>query len=138
MANITTYLNNIKNAVFGRDVRDSIHDAIKQCYDDASINGNANMEVTLARGEYNNLNERLDSHSSQIKEKENEINILQDQIPLKANSSDIISLEERKANTVDVDRKINAVASGSPRETFNTLEELKVKYPEGNNNIYLV
>ncbi len=37
MANITTYLNNIKNAVFGRDVRDSIVYAIKQCYNDASI-----------------------------------------------------------------------------------------------------
>ena len=74
MANITTYLNNIKNAMFGKDVRDSIHDAIKQCYDDASTNGNANMEVTLARGEYNNLNERLDNHSSQIKENEKNFN----------------------------------------------------------------
>ena len=29
--------------MFGKDVRQSIHDAIKQCYDDASINhDNAN------------------------------------------------------------------------------------------------
>ena len=71
MANIQTYLNNIKTAVFGSEVRDSIHDAIQQCYDDASAKDNANMEVKMARGEYENLGKRLDSHSSQIKEKVN-------------------------------------------------------------------
>ena len=71
MANIKTYLNNIKTAVFGSEVRDSIHDAIQQCYDDASAKDNANMEVKMARGEYENLGKRLDSHSSQIKEKAN-------------------------------------------------------------------
>ena len=69
MANIKTYLNNIKTAVFGSEVRDSIHDAIQQCYDDASAKDNANMEVKMARGEYENLGKRLDSHSSQIKDK---------------------------------------------------------------------
>ena len=68
MANIKTYLNNIKTAVFGSEVRDSIHDAIQQCYDDASAKDNANMEVKMARGEYENLGKRLDSHSSQIKD----------------------------------------------------------------------
>ena len=72
MANIKTYLNNIKTAVFGSEVRDSIHDAIQQCYDDASAKDNANMEVKMARGEYENLGKRLDSHSSQIKEKAND------------------------------------------------------------------
>ena len=71
MANIKTYLNNIKTAVFGSEVRDSIHDAIQQCYDDASAKDNANMEVKMARGEYENLGKRLDSHSSQIKDIEN-------------------------------------------------------------------
>ena len=55
MANIKNELNNIKSAVFGKDVRNSIHDAIEQCYTDASINGNANMEVKLARGTHNTL-----------------------------------------------------------------------------------
>lgn len=68
MANIQTNLNKIKNAVLGIEVRDSIHDAIKQCYDDASAKDNANMEVKMARGEYENLGKRLDSHSSQIKD----------------------------------------------------------------------
>lgn len=37
MASIQNELNNIKNAIYGRDVRDSIHDAIKKCYDDVAI-----------------------------------------------------------------------------------------------------
>ncbi len=57
---ISNHLNKIKNAVFGKDVRGAIHDAIKQCYDDASINhDNANMEVKLARGTHDTLNDRL-------------------------------------------------------------------------------
>lgn len=63
MANIQNYLNQIKTAVFGKDVRESIHNAIKQCYDDAAVNhDNANMEVKLARGSYNTLNDRLDEN----------------------------------------------------------------------------
>lgn len=61
MANITNYLNKIKTAVYGKDVRGAIHDAIKQVYDDASVNhDNANMEVKIARGTHNTLNDRLD------------------------------------------------------------------------------
>lgn len=58
---ITNYLNKIKTAVYGKDVRGAIHDAIKQVYDDASVNhDNANMEVKLARGTHTTLNDRLD------------------------------------------------------------------------------
>ncbi|MCV9884695.1 SGNH/GDSL hydrolase family protein [Metabacillus halosaccharovorans] len=53
-------LNKIKSAVFGKDVRQAIYDAIKEAYDDASSNGNANMEVSIARGTEPNLNSRLD------------------------------------------------------------------------------
>ena len=57
---IQNYLNQIKTAVFGKDVRQSIHDAIKQCYDDASVDhDNANMEVKLARGTHETLNDRI-------------------------------------------------------------------------------
>ena len=57
---ITNYLNKIKTAVYGKDVRGAIHDAIKECYDDASVNhDNANMEVKMARGTHNTLNDRL-------------------------------------------------------------------------------
>ena len=64
---ITNYLNKIKTAVYGRDVRSAIHDAIKECYDDASVNhNNANMEVKLARGFHNTLNERLDNSEQKL------------------------------------------------------------------------
>lgn len=79
MANIQNYLNQIKTAVFGKDVRESIHDAIKQCYDDATVNhDNANMEVKLARGSHNTLNDRLDENE---KNQEN----LSSQLDTKAN-----------------------------------------------------
>ena len=54
---ITNKLNQIKNAIYGKEVRGAIHDAIKQVYDDASVNhDNANMEVKMARGTHNTLN----------------------------------------------------------------------------------
>ena len=60
MASIQEHLDRIKNAIFGKDVRQAIHDSIKQCYDDAAVNhDNANMEVKLARGSHNTLNDRL-------------------------------------------------------------------------------
>lgn len=59
---ISNHLNKIKNAIYGKEVRGAIHDAIKQVYDDASVNhDNANMEVKLARGTHNTLNDRLDN-----------------------------------------------------------------------------
>ena len=80
MANIHECLNSIENAIYGKDVRKAIHDAIKTCYDDASINDNANMEVKLARGSHNTLNNRL----TEADKKQNE---LSSQLDSKANIS---------------------------------------------------
>ena len=44
MSNIQNYLTQILSAVYGKDVRQSIHDAIKQCYDDVS-NQSLNTEA---------------------------------------------------------------------------------------------
>ena len=81
---IQNYLDKIKTALFGKDVRQAIHDAIKQCYDDASVeHDNANMEVKLARGVYNTLNDRLEESdkiqkefSSSLDNMENNQNVL--------------------------------------------------------------
>lgn len=51
MADILSYLNAIKTAVYGKDVRNSIHDAIKQCYDD----GKAGSIDPTARSQIANL-----------------------------------------------------------------------------------
>lgn len=56
---IQEHLNKIRNAVYGHEVRESIAKGIETAYDDASENGNANMEVKLARGTNPNLNARL-------------------------------------------------------------------------------
>lgn len=61
MKSITELLTDIKSAIFGKDVRNSIHDAIKTCYEDATKIGNSNMEVSLARGKFETLNQRLDN-----------------------------------------------------------------------------
>lgn len=48
---ITTYLNNIKTAVYGEEVRGSIHDAIRQCY----LDGKVGATDLVAREQLNNL-----------------------------------------------------------------------------------
>lgn len=67
MASIQTYLNRILSSRYGRDVRQSIHDAIQKCYDDASVeHDNVNMEVKNARGTHATLNDRFVSVEGQI------------------------------------------------------------------------
>ena len=56
---IQEHLNKIRNAVKGSEVRESIAKGIETAYDDASENGNANMEVKIARGTHPNLRDRL-------------------------------------------------------------------------------
>ena len=81
---IQNYLNQIKSAVFGKDVRQSIHDAIKQCYDDASIDhDNANMEVKLARGSHDTLNERFTSVEENIKNNSEQLDNIVEQFESK-------------------------------------------------------
>lgn len=80
-------LNTIKNAVYGNEVRNAIVDSIEECYNDASKNGNANMEVSIARGTYNTLNERLNENDSVV---------------------------SQKADKSYVDTKVNAVSRGTP------------------------
>ena len=95
---IQNYLNQIKNAVFGKDVRQSIHDAIKQCYDDASVDhDNANMEVKLARGSHTTLNDRLneseknqDNLSSQLDTKAHELNNKINEVAEKGTTVEVI------------------------------------------------
>lgn len=64
MASIIELIKNIRNARLGKDVRESIASAIEQTYEDASKDGNANMEVAQARGTYETLKKRLDNSDS--------------------------------------------------------------------------
>lgn len=99
MANIQDKLNNIKNALFGKDVRNSIHDGIdainkevesttnrqehlETTFDQLTINaGNSNAEIVDARvGEngksYAKLGDRLDSVDSQLEQKAKNIDLV--------------------------------------------------------------
>lgn len=98
---IQNYLNQIKSAVFGKDVRQSIHDAIKQCYDDASIDhDNANMEVKLARGSHDTLNERFTSVEENIKNNS-------EQLDKKANNNDVRNKYYDAVKGLDTETPIN-------------------------------
>ena len=98
MASIQSYLNQIKNDVFGKDVRESIHDAIKQCYDDATVNhDNANMEVKLARGTHDTLNDRL------VENEKNQEN-LSSQLDRKVNYFETVA-SMKTSNKIKKDRR---------------------------------
>ena len=93
MANIQNELNNIKSAIYGKDVRNSIHDAIRQCYDDASVNNdNANMEVKLARGIHNTLSDRLSESDKKQKELSSQLEHKASQIELEVERQRINNL----------------------------------------------
>lgn len=56
---IDQYLKVIKEGVFGRDVRQAIHDGIERVYEDATFDDNTNMEVAKARGVFDTLSQNL-------------------------------------------------------------------------------
>ena len=84
MASIQEHLDKIKNAVFGKDVRQSIHDGLnkinqeteitskkqeklERTFDELIINaGNSNAEVAAARNGFETLGKRLDDVDSQL------------------------------------------------------------------------
>lgn len=120
---ISNHLNKIKNAVFGKDVRGAIHDAIKQCYDDASINhDNANMEVKIARGTHDTLNDRLNKSDKTLAE-------TNAQLSKKANANEVVKKGYGTLNDFDEETRraiqgmggteINAVLGDKNVQTEN-------------------
>ena len=108
MANIKTHLNNIKSALFGKDVRESIHDGIdainkeaesttnrqinlENTFDQLVINaGNSNAEIVDARVKsdgtsYSKLGDRLDSVDSQL---------AQNEIKIKSNDMNFVNINK--------------------------------------------
>lgn len=105
---IDQYLKIIKEGVFGRDVRQAIHDGIEQVYQDATFDGNTNMEVAKARSSYPVLNDRLDN--------------------LEVNVSD-------KADASWVESRLKNILSSSPKSSLASLSEIQSTYPAGANGI---
>ena len=90
MASIQEHLDKIKNAIFGKDVRQSIHDGLNKINQETEITskkqeklertfydliinaGNSNAEVAAARNGFETLGKRLDGVDSQLDKKPNE------------------------------------------------------------------
>src|SRR5690606_11439874 len=100
---IQQYLDKIKNAIYGREVRGAIHDAIKQTYDDAAEGGDANMEVKMARGSFPNLNARLEGQDNKFSQIDAELH----------------SIKATKAEKTYVETLVSNITDGSPKEFFN-------------------
>lgn len=58
---ITIWLDKIKTAVFVTDVLKAIQEAIRECYVKGAEEGNPNLEIIYAKGEYNTLKDKLNS-----------------------------------------------------------------------------
>lgn len=98
MAGITELIKNIRNEIYGKDVRESIASAIEKTYEDAAEQGNANMEVSEARGTFNTLNNRLNNSDN-----------------VKADKTEVESeVEARKNADSNLQSQVNSLASGSP------------------------
>ena len=79
---ISTYIEKIKTAILGKDVKAAIADGIEQSYKDAINSGNTAAEVQLARGAHQNLGSRLDSTDEAMLNLEEKIQALQNNIIL--------------------------------------------------------
>lgn len=96
MGTIKNFIEKIKSARYGKDVRQSIVDALEQTYDDAIANGHTDMEVVKARDKYDNLNSRLEADKTERIELTNK------------------EAENRKNADANLQSQINGLASGSP------------------------
>lgn len=108
---ITQLVKSIREKMFGIDVRESIAKALERVYEDASKEGNANMEVSQARGFFDTLVRRLNNSDENL---------------------------AQKADRSYVDAVLSSIAAGGPRELFYSLAALRLKYPSGTEGTYLV
>lgn len=129
---IQNYLNQIKSAVFGKDVRQSIHDAIKQCYDDASIDhDNANMEVKLARGSHDTLNERFTSVEENIKNNSEQLDNKASEVALVVERKRIDNLAKLDEGSTTGDAElIDLRVAGNGKTYKNAGESVRSQYTE--------
>ena len=136
MANIKNELNNIKNAMYGKDVRSSIHDGInainnevesttsrqvdlENTFDQLIINaGNSNAEIVDARVKsdgtsYSKLGDRLNEVDSQLAQNVNLIETKRDK-NIKINNSDLdVSSDDTKIKLINLSEEVKNAITGN-------------------------
>lgn len=111
MGTIKNFIEKIKSAKYGKDVRQSIVDALEQTYEDAIANGHTDMEVVEARGSHNNLSDRLEADKTD-------------------------EMTNRKKADENLQSQINSLASGSPKGNYQTVSALVAANPD--TGVYVV
>lgn len=122
MASIQEHLDKIKNAIFGKDVRQSIHDGLnkinqetestskkqeklERTFDDLIINaGNSNAEVAAARNGFETLGKRLDGVDSQLDTTNHDIDKYILKYPLKLGIEDDLKVKDYRYPYLHVNR----------------------------------
>lgn len=108
--NIAILVDGIRKKTRGADVRESIAKALEVTYENASKDGNANMEVTQARGVFNFLYDRLANIDAQL---------------------------DGKADAGKIATQLQNMASASPKGTYSDLVALKQAKPNGDTGTYI-
>lgn len=108
--NINILVEGIRKKTRGADVRESIAKALEVTYETASKDGNANMEVTQARGAFNFLYDRLANIDAQL---------------------------DGKADAGKIATQLQNMASASPKGTYSNLANLKQAKPNGDTGTYI-
>lgn len=158
MANIDKELRDIKNAVYGREVRGSIHDGInkinKESEESKAKADEAHdvMESIMTEGFDNaalesNFEQKLDDKISNLQPewtgfKEDVTTQLADIEQQKANKSDVNQqinhLENDKADKSYVDYLFTNLDGLQIKGGFDTLSDLENEYPKGTEGLYVV
>lgn len=84
MASIQEYLDLIKNAIYGKDVRQAIHDGIQQCYYDGkagSTDLEARQRLDSAEGSISSLGSRMSTAEGDIDTLDANITSLTSRVP---------------------------------------------------------
>ena len=108
--NIAVLVDGIRKKTRGADVRESIAKALEVTYENAAKEGNANMEVTQARGLFGHLSDRL---------------------------STIDNIINSKADEAKIKAMLNNILDGTPKGTYPNVSALRSAKPSGDKGIFI-
>ena len=103
----------IREKGHGADTREAIAQALERVYYDASQSGNANMEVSMARGGFDTLSQRFDDTTAQL-------------------------AQTIQQNKTYIDDQLNNLNGLELKGAYSTLQDLTNAYPNGTQGIFIV